>query len=103
LDEIASRVPGILVYIGGIARQLGNFMLATGVLLAGIAAVPYRRGEKWAWYISWIFPVVLIIQIANSLSTGGYLVELDFAFLFVALAGLFMPYRKFFPKRVAPC
>jgi len=101
LDEMAARIPGILDYIGGISRQLGNFMLATGVMLTGIAAVPYRKGERWAWYVAWILPVVLIIQIANSLPTGGYLVELDLAFLPVALAGLFLPYRKFFPKQQA--
>ena len=106
LDQIAARTPGILDYIGSIDRQLGNFMLATGVLVMGIAAFPYRRGEKWAWYTCWIIPILVIIQIVNSfLSTpgGGLGWQLDFAFIFVALAGLFMPYRKFFPKeRVAP-
>jgi hypothetical protein len=102
LNEMATRNPGVLGYIGGISRQLGNFMLVMGVLTIGLAAVPYRKGEKWAWYISWIFPVLLGIQLANSFATGGFLWQLDFAFLFVILAALFMPYRKFFPKeRVA--
>ena len=99
LDEMGARIPGLRGYISSISVQLGNFMLAMGVLIMGIAAVPYRKGEKWAWYVAWILPVVLIIQIANSLPTGGYLVELDLAFLPVALAGLFLPYRKFFPKQ----
>ncbi len=99
LQEIASRVPGILGYVGGISRQLGNFMLATGVLLMGIAAAPYRRGEKWAWYTCWIIPVLLVVQLVNGLSTGGDLWQLDFGFIFVALAGLFLPYRKFFPRK----
>ena len=97
LDQIATRIPGILNYVSGIARQLGNFMLAMGVLIMGIAPVPFRKGEKWAWYISWIIPVLLVIQLANS--EGGYLWQLDFAFIFVVLAGLFLPYRKFFPKK----
>src|SRR5260221_10177407 len=98
LDQMSTRIPGVRDYIGGISRQLGNFMLAMGVLIMGIAAVPYRKGEKWAWYISWIFPILLGIQLANSFATGGFLWQLDFAFLFVMLAGLFMPFRKFFPK-----
>ncbi len=73
LDEMAARLPGLRDYIGGISRQLGNFMLVIGMLLAGIGAVPYRKGEKWAWYACWIIPVSLVIQIANSLATGGYL------------------------------
>ena len=101
LDQLASKVPGIMNYIAGIDRQMGNFMLTMGVLIMGIAAVPYRKGEKWAWYISWILPVVLVIQLANSfLSTpgGGLGWQLDFSVIFVLLAGLFLPYRKFFPK-----
>jgi len=101
-NQIAARIPGISNYIGGIARQLGNFMLGMGVLIMGIAFVPFRRGEKWAWYAFWIIPVVLMIQLANSfLSTpgGGYLWQLDFVFVLAILVGLFMPYRRFFPKR----
>ena len=103
LDEIGARIPGILGFISGISRQLGNFLLAMGVLIMGIGAVPYRRGERWAWYVCWIIPVNLVIQLANSFATGGFLWQVDFAGLIVVLAGLFMPYRKFFPKeRVTP-
>ena len=97
LDQIASKIPGIMGYIGSISRQLGNFMLAFGVLTMGIAAVPYRRGERWAWYISWIIPVLLVIQLVNS--NGGHLWQLDFGFIFFILAALLLPYRKFFPKK----
>lgn len=77
-------------------------MLAMGVLIMGIAAVPFRRGEKWAWYIFWILPVLLVILLANSfISTPGgeFLWQLDLAFMFVILAGLFLPYRKLFPNK----
>lgn len=102
MDQIATRIPGIVDYIGSIDRQLGNFMLATGVLVIAIAAVPYRRGEKWAWYTCWTIPILVVIQLANSfLSTpgGGLGWQLDFAFIFVALVALLMPYRKFFAKK----
>lgn len=96
LDEIAAQIPGILGYISSLSVQLFNFMLVMGVLVMGIAAVPYRKGEKWAWYAFWILPINLVIQLANS--RGGFLWQVDLAFLFVILAGLFMPYRKFFPR-----
>lgn len=102
LDQLAARVPGIGAYVSGLARQLGNFMVAMGVMLAGIAAVPYRRGERWAWYVCWIMPVNLVLQLANGLATGGFLWQLDAASLLVVLAALFLPYRRFFPgARVA--
>ena len=103
LDQIAARVPGMGAYVSGLARQLGNFMIATGVLLAAVAAVPFRRGERWAWYACLIMPVLVFIQLANSFAiydfaSGGFLWQLDLVSLLVALAGLFLPYRKFFPK-----
>ena len=48
LNQMATRIQGIQNYVSSIARQLGNFMLGMGVLIMGIAAVPFRRGEKKA-------------------------------------------------------
>ena len=101
LAEMDARLPGVLGYISSISTQLGNFMLALGVLIMGVAAVPFRKGEKWAWYAFWIFPINLVIQLVNS--RGGHLWQLDLAFIFIVLAGLFLPFRKFFPReRVTP-
>jgi len=97
LAAMDAQIPGILGYISSISVQLFNFMLAMGVLVMAIAAVPYRKGEKWAWYAFWILPINVVIQLANS--RGGFLWQLDLAFIFVLLAGLFMPYRKFFPRQ----
>ena len=95
LAEMATRIPGILGYVRSISTQLGNFILGLGVLIVGIAAIPYRKGEKWAWYVFWILPVNLVIQLLNS--RGGFLWQLDAAFLVVLMVGLFLSYRKFFP------
>jgi hypothetical protein len=97
LDEMDARIPGISGFLSSISVQLGNFMLATGVLLMGIAAFPYRKGEKWAWYTCWSIPILLVIQLVNS--RGGLGWQADFVGLLVALAGLFLPFRKFFPKQ----
>jgi len=102
LDQIVARIPGMMGYISSIARQLGNFMLAVGLLTIGIAAVPFRRGERWAWYSLWTWLLLDAIQLVNSFLTtpgGGYLWQLDLAFISIILAGLFLPYRKFFPKK----
>ena len=62
----------------------------------GIAAIPFKKGERWAWYVFWILPVFVLIQLANS--QGGFGWQADAAFLVVILAGLLLSYRKFFPK-----
>ena len=94
--EIAARIPGIAGYIGSISTQLGNFMLATGLLLAAVAIGPFRRGEKWAWYAAWTAPLLLLIQLVNSRGGNGW--QFDLGFLIATVAGLVWPFRLFFPE-----
>lgn len=95
-NELAERIPGLPRYISSISRQLGNFILAFGVLLVAIAAVPFRKAERWAWYALWVVPVMLLIQFINSDFGLGW--WLDLGLVPVTLAGLLLPYRRFFPK-----
>lgn len=95
---LAARIPGIAGYISSISTQLGNFMLTSGVLMAAIAIGPFRRGEKWAWYVFWVVPLMLLIQFLNS--RGGLGWQLDIGLFFVMIAGLLWPYRLFFPKEI---
>ncbi len=95
-DEIAARIPGMSDYISSISTQLGNFILTTGVLMAAIAAGPFRRGEKWAWYAFWVVPLMLFIQFVNS--RGGLGWQFDLGLMFATIAGLLWPFRLFFPK-----
>ena len=105
LQQIAERVPGMDAYVSGLARQLGNFMIAMGVLLTAVAAVPFRRGERWAWYACSIMLLLVVVQLTNSFAiynftSGGFGWQLDLASIFIVLAGLLMPYRKFFPRPI---
>jgi hypothetical protein len=97
LDQVDARVPGLHDFVLGFSRQLGNFMIATGILLAGVAAGPYRTGERWAWYICWIMPLVLVVQLWNSLATGGFRWQVDLVSLLVLLAALLVSRRRFVP------
>jgi hypothetical protein len=94
--EIAARIPGMAGYVSSISTQLGNFMLASGVLMAAIAIGPFRRGEKWAWYAFWVVPLMLLIQFLNS--RGGLGWQFDLGLFFVMIAALLWSVRLFFPK-----
>ncbi len=98
-DEIAARIPGMPGYVSSISTQLGNFILTSGVLMAAMAAGPFRRGEKWAWYVFWVVPLMLFIQFLNSRGGTGW--QLDLGLFFATIAGLLWPFRLFFPKRSA--
>ena len=92
LAEIGARMPGISSYIESLARQLGNFMLAFGVLLAAVAAGPFRRGERWAWSALWIVPVILAIQFGTSQFGLGW--QLDLGLIPVTIAALVATRRR---------
>lgn len=94
LHEMTGKIPGLDIYVASISRQLGNFMLAMGVLLAAIAAIPYRKGERWAWFALWTVPVLLTIQTINS--RGGFGWQADAGFVPLTLAALLLPIRRFF-------
>lgn len=78
---------------------LGLFALGLGVFAIAVAYVPYRKGEKWAWYIVWYLPIFLLLATVANYVDGGQLWALDLVLLIVALAGLLLPYRKFYPKK----
>jgi hypothetical protein len=92
LDEIGERIPGMSTYVDSLARQLGNFMLAMGVLLASVAAGPFRRGERWAWYVMWVMPLLLAIQFVNSRFGRGW--WLDAGLIPVTIAALLATHRQ---------
>src|SRR5256712_11772567 len=69
-----------------------------------VSLTGFRRGEKWAWYVSWAMPIgILAAQLNVYLLTASVLViVLGVVFVLVSLLALFLPYRQFFPKKMLP-
>ena len=55
--------------------------------------IPYRRGERWAWYTLWMLPLMWIAQFAL-LREPYYLV-----LAIITALGLVLPYRRFFSSQ----
>ncbi len=93
-----------------------------GLSIVGIVITlrPYRKGRKWAWYFLWYVPaafigeaayvtVILQLGLFGKLFPGqpadaasiAFFYEFSAFFTILALVGLFLPYRKFFPKKEA--
>lgn len=65
--------------------------------LAVVSATAYRKGEVWAWYLTWVMPVLFLLDVSNDYLAFRYV---DIGSMFIAailIAGLLLPYRKFFP------
>lgn len=99
LEEISASFPRIGNYIRGQLIFGGLYLFAVSVLEMVIVAVPFRREERWAWYVSWLVPTLLIAVVINNLRLGGSLWPLLMLFLIVSLLGLILPIRKYFPKK----
>ena len=58
-----------------------------------LALIPFRRGERWAWYTLWMLPLLWLSLYALAPDLLFYLVLAVFS-----AAGLVLPYRTFFPR-----
>ncbi len=97
-EELEASHPDISRLINVIERASGLGLLMVGVLGMAVAAIPYRRGERWAWYAYWIVPAALLGYLANDLNAEGTLWPLLTLFVIISVLGLLLPYRKFFPR-----
>ena len=39
------------------SRSGGLSLVLVGALLAVIVAIPYRAGQRWAWWAAWLLPI----------------------------------------------
>ena len=82
------------------------FFLDEPVLFSGFAAfnlyaflviyIPFRRGEKWAWYATWILPIGLALP---ATTTDPGIAIYYYVVAGVCLLGLLLTMRDFFSKR----
>ncbi len=80
-------------------RDDGAALLGFSILGIFVSYTAFRRGEKWAWFALLYWPAYLLFITAESYALGGANWPLNAAFLLISLAGLLLPYRKFFPKK----
>lgn len=81
-----------------IARQrgvLGFLGAGLGLLAAIVSAIPFRRGERWAWYALWLFPVAIGAVAARMLIDQFVLWSYYGLLAVLATAALLIPFRRF--------
>ncbi|TMI44876.1 hypothetical protein E6H19_06390 [Candidatus Bathyarchaeota archaeon] len=90
------------------ANFLGSALVDDGISGVGLAVfgmvvslTGYRKGEKWAWYVSWSMPIgILAAQLNVYALTGSIMViYLATVFTIVSLLALLLPFRQFFPRK----
>jgi hypothetical protein len=101
VSEIRAFNPNVMDQITHLYQFTGLYLLATGLSSAVIALIPYRWGEKWAWYTQLIIGGLaltgqfILIYITGSLLPAYYL-PLGITLIILWLVGIVLPVKKFF-------
>jgi hypothetical protein len=108
LEQIGAENPRIVYLVLQLYRNLGLAWFALGFIGIAIAAFPFRKGLRFAWYVSWVWPAYLAgFVVSTAILTSqlgensGMLASGPATFvvvLVIALLGQLLPVRKFFPK-----
>jgi hypothetical protein len=64
-----------------------------------IAVIPFRRRERWAWFVLWFYPVFWTVHLAARLPPGKDHVH-QVVFIVLSLVGLLIASRSIFTRRI---
>ena len=84
----------------GYYRAIGVASAGMGTFGLLITLRPFRKRERWAWWAMWVYPLFWGAHLALGLPPGMDHVH-QVAFLLLALLGLALPFKEFFPPRRA--
>ena len=101
MSELEALSPVATKVVLWLHMTSGNLKISWSLFLIAITLTGYRKGEKWAWYAMWLAPAVLVCQaILDATFLGDVNQMLKWIpITSIALFGLLLPYRKFFPKQ----
>lgn len=93
-EQFASQDPEVAGLYSMDLALLGMSIAAFAVLAVVLAAIPYRRGERWAWYALWVVPL-LWGGVAARMFVDQYSAAPVYAVAAViAVVGLLIPIRR---------
>jgi hypothetical protein len=109
---VALAIIGIAIFVFGLIvavwpgssdalflRTIGVASMGMGLFGVMITVNAYRRGERWAWFTLWYYPLFWLAHLLGGLPPGQDHIH-QIVFIVLSLAGLLLPVRVFFPPRV---
>jgi uncharacterized membrane protein YozB (DUF420 family) len=81
----------VIVMAYSLMGALGLTWAGFNIIALVLALIPFRRGERWAWYTLWMLPLLWLSLFALAPDLRLYL-----ALAIVTTLGLIMPCRRFF-------
>lgn len=104
-QELGTASPHAATMIDYLVRAGGVHLFVFGILSTVVSLTALRRGERWAWYAMWLWPVWMVFIVLLLLSAykqvgSGIPPPVVSGSIFSILAGLalLLSFRKYFPK-----
>ena len=94
-EEFAAADPEMASIYAMDLVLLGMTLTAFAILGTIVTLIPYRRGERWAWFALWIIPLV-----HGGVALRMLIDQYDAAYVYlglfvISLIGLLIPIRRF--------
>lgn len=102
--QIESSLPDLAHYINNLALILGVALVGFALVLVGTSVSGYRRGERWAWVVTWYLPIyflfagILTFQEGVNLSYDALSADILFIFFVFSVIAQILTISWFFPR-----
>jgi hypothetical protein len=101
--QLQASSPAVANLVDLLARVLGAWLIGFALLGITISVTAFRRGERWAWFAMWSFPLVMSLvswafltaDRVSGESTPPALYSAP-ALVVISSAGLLLSFRRFF-------
>jgi hypothetical protein len=102
-SELKASSPVAANFVIFIYGQMGLLKISWTFFVLAITLTGYRKGEKWAWYMMWSVPALLVSDAVFSVVFIGDINQvLQFIpITAITMLGLLLPYRIFFTKKTS--
>jgi hypothetical protein len=100
-SELKASSPVAANFVIFIYGQMGLLKISWTFFVLAITLTGYRKGEKWAWYMMWSVPALLVSDAVFSVVFIGDINQvLQFIpITAITMLGILLPYRIFFQKK----
>ena len=100
LKASSPEASNFIIFVYG---QMGLLKISWSLFILAITLTGFRRGEKWAWYIMLLAPILLVSDAVFSVVFIGDINQvLQFIpITAITMLGLLLPYRIFFSKKTS--
>jgi len=98
ISEIRVFSPELLDFMLFVTQTYGLFVLFGSLLFCIVALIPYRKGEKWAWYAMLVTGAIVTGAMIIMITHMGAHATVSIIMIILWIAGLALPAKEILSK-----